>query len=84
MHMAVYTVECKTGYCNHIHEFIGSEIAIAFVYGSRVTCKSSQLREPAHILNAFEDKSPSIKHPHIHSLKVSADFYRLTEETNQH
>lgn len=53
-----------TGYCNHIYGINnGTKMAIAFVHGSKSTCKSIQYWHP-HILNAFDAKSQSIANKH--------------------
>lgn len=67
-----------TGYCNHIYGINnGTKMAIAFVHGSRSTCKSIQYRHP-HILNAFDAKSQSIANKHTQPIHHGSYVSSLT------
>lgn len=53
-----------------MHEIIGCKMPIAFVHGSKATCKSIQLkRRVPHILNASDDKSLSIAYRMLWSVE---------------
>lgn len=68
----------RTGYCNHIYGINnGTKMAIAFVHGSRSTCKSIQYRHP-HILNAFDAKSQSIANKHTQPIHHGSYVSSLT------
>lgn len=65
--MAVYTVRAKQDTVITYTNSSAGKIAIGFVYGSRATCKSTQLKAPAHILNAFEEINRQVLSTHAYA-----------------